>query len=94
MSLPSRAFRWTIRGRVQGVGFRWFVRRAAEQSGVVGRVRNRRDGTVEILVAGDDSAVGSFRRQVEQGPPGAVVRGMDEEEMTPAPSWSRFEIGF
>lgn len=67
-----------VRGRVQGVGFRWFVRERASALGVIGWVRNRPDGAVEIAAEGTPDAIGRLRRLVERGPDGAVVSAIDE----------------
>ena len=67
-----------IHGRVQGVGFRWFVREAARRLDLAGWVRNRPEGSVEVAAEGDDTAVESLRRAIEHGPPGAMVRSVDE----------------
>jgi acylphosphatase len=62
-----------IRGRVQGVGFRDAMRREAERLGVTGWVRNRRDGTVEAVVAGNADAVSAIVAWAHRGPPAAKV---------------------
>jgi acylphosphatase len=62
-----------IRGRVQGVGFRDAMRWEAERLGVTGWVRNRRDGTVEAVVAGDNATVAEIVRWAHRGPPAAQV---------------------
>jgi acylphosphatase len=62
-----------IRGRVQGVGFRDAMRWEAERLGVTGWVRNRRDGTVEAVVAGDTEAVSAIVAWAHRGPPAARV---------------------
>lgn len=62
-----------IHGRVQGVGFRDSMRREAERLGVTGWVRNRRDGTVEAVVAGSAAAVTEIVQWVHRGPPAAQV---------------------
>jgi len=67
-----------VRGRVQGVGFRWFVRERASALGVIGWVRNRPDGAVEIAAEGTPDAIDRLRRLVERGPDGAVVSAIDE----------------
>jgi acylphosphatase len=69
--------RLTVRGRVQGVGFRWFVVRAAESRGVAGWVANRPDGTVEMVLEGEPEAVESVQRLVRDGPRGARVDGIE-----------------
>ena len=70
-----------VRGRVQGVGYRWFVREAARQLGLAGWVRNRPDGSVEIVADGDGAALGSLRHALEQGPPGASVATVDAADV-------------
>ncbi len=67
-----------VRGRVQGVGFRWFVRETATALGLAGRVRNRSDGTVEVEAEGDDAAIADLRRELAKGPRGAAVEAVDE----------------
>jgi acylphosphatase len=87
-----RAVRLRLTGRVQGVGFRWFVREAARELGVAGRVRNLPDGSVEALAAGDPAALASFRERLRDGPPGARVAKIEEQELAPVPDWEGFEI--
>ena len=67
-----------VRGRVQGVGFRWFVRVQARRLGLSGWVFNAPDGSVEIAASGDQSKLDELRRAVGRGPDGAVVEGLDE----------------
>ena len=67
------ARRLVIRGRVQGVGYRMAMTDAAVALGVNGWVRNRRDGTVEALVQGDEAVVGRLLAWCRRGPPGARV---------------------
>jgi acylphosphatase len=71
-----------VRGRVQGVGFRWFVRERARQLGVRGWVRNRPDGSVEVEAAGDTASLEQLKRWLTAGPPGARISGVDD---LPAP---------
>jgi acylphosphatase len=65
-----------IRGRVQGVGFRWFVQREARALGLRGWVANRPDGNVELAAGGDALALGKLEQIARKGPPGAVVDGV------------------
>lgn len=65
--------RLSITGRVQGVGFRYHLERTARRHGARGWVRNRRDGSVEAVVQGDDAAVNAVIDWAKRGPPGAVV---------------------
>lgn len=62
-----------ISGRVQGVGFRWFVLEKARELRLAGWVKNRRDGNVEIAAAGDAEALKTFEAAVRRGPSGARV---------------------
>jgi acylphosphatase len=70
-----------IVGRVQGVGFRWFVREEARRLGLSGWVTNLPNGEVEVRAGGEDRAVERLRRALEVGPTGAeveVLRDVDE----------------
>lgn len=67
------AIHLSIVGRVQGVGFRWFVRVAARRLGLSGWVRNCNDGTVELAASGPPEKLAEFRRRVSRGPEGAQV---------------------
>lgn len=62
-----------IRGRVQGVGFRWFVREEATALGLSGWVKNCPDGSVEVAADGPKGALESFRARLLEGPPHAHV---------------------
>ena len=75
-----RIVRLTISGRVQGVGFRYFVEREAERRKLEGWVRNRRDGAVEALIAGAPEAVAAMAEACRRGPPGAAVDAVDVRE--------------
>ena len=81
-----------LSGRVQGVGFRYFTRRAAEGLELVGWVKNLPSGEVEVRAAGPPAALDSLRRQLRTGPPGSRVDGLSESELAAAGEWTRFEI--
>jgi acylphosphatase len=78
-----------ISGNVQGVGYRAWVIRTARGMGLDGWVRNRSDGTVEVLVAGDTASVEELLRQCRRGPRGATVTRIDEALADPPE-----EVGF
>lgn len=65
-----------VDGRVQGVGFRWFVREHARRIEVAGWVRNNPDGSVELYASGADAALRELLDIVSRGPAGAAVREM------------------
>ena len=62
-----------VRGRVQGVGFRWYVVEKARQLRLAGWVRNKPDGNVEVAAAGEADALARLEKAVSAGPPGAKV---------------------
>lgn len=70
----------TIRGRVQGVGYRAFVEYEALKRDLEGWVRNRRDGTVEALFAGEVTKVAEVVDECRYGPPGARVDALDQRD--------------
>jgi acylphosphatase len=75
--------RLIVHGRVQGVGFRWAIARAAESRGVSGWAANRADGTVEAVLEGEPEAVESVLRLSREGPRGAQVERVDVAEEEP-----------
>jgi len=70
--------RWMVRGRVQGVGFRWFVWREADRLGLGGFARNLRDGAVEVVSQGPDEALDRFAQALRRGPSGARVDALEQ----------------
>lgn len=76
MALQARL---TITGRVQGVGYRDWALATGRRLGVAGWVRNRGDGAVEVLIVGDDAAVGAMIVACRRGPPLAMVDSIDVE---------------
>ena len=78
-------------GRVQGVGFRYALERAAEARGVTGWVRNRADGILEAVFEGEPEAVESLVRFCGEGPRGAAVERVEVFEEEPE-GLSRFDV--
>jgi acylphosphatase len=73
-----------VRGKVQGVGFRWFVRERARTLGLTGWVRNRDDGSVEVVATGDEAALSQLRTLLGSGPSGARVTIVEDQQGEPA----------
>ncbi|MFQ5926900.1 MAG: acylphosphatase [Terriglobia bacterium] len=83
--------RYRVSGFVQGVGFRFFVERVARQLGVGGYVKNLRDGRVEVYAIGAPDQLHELKRRLGEGPRGARVRSVEEEE---APLVERYRQRF
>lgn len=81
-----------IRGRVQGVGFRYFVLSAAMEIHLKGWVRNRRDGSVEVLAEGTKENLEKLFRALQRGPSSSNVTDVDPEWGDASGEFSRFEI--
>lgn len=80
--MAGRAYR--VRGRVQGVGFRWWLQRAASRLAVVGWVRNEADGSVAVAAWGTNEALADLEELLGKGPAGARVDAV-ERLADPAP---------
>lgn len=78
-----RAKRLVIGGKVQGVGFRFWLRAEASRLGVAGWVRNRKNGAVEALLYGPIDAVEELARLCRRGPRGAEVSSIEEAMADP-----------
>ena len=83
---------YIVRGRVQGVGFRWFVEREARTLGIAGWVRNRMDGTVEVLAMGTREQLSQLHSHLRQGPRAARVDEVDVSEAQPVEGLNTFRI--
>ena len=86
------ARRYIVRGRVQGVGYRWFVDHEARQLGLVGWVRNNFDGTVEVLAMGSEQQQTALRRKLREGPRAARVDEVQESPAEPVDGLTTFRI--
>ena len=81
-------------GTVQGVGFRYFVKKKADQMGVKGFVRNLPDGTVEVMAEGEKEVLEKFLEEIENGPPLAEVTHMAYEFSNKEGGFTSFEIQY
>ena len=79
-------------GRVQGVGFRWFVVQAARRVGLRGEVRNLPDGSVEVLAQGDREKLTVLERELRNGPPASIVERVDPVTVDEECEFDGFEI--
>ncbi len=86
------ARRYIVRGRVQGVGFRWFVDHEARSLGLAGWVRNNIDGTVEALAMGSNEQHTAFAAKLRQGPSAARVDEVTELPAEPVDGLTTFRI--
>jgi acylphosphatase len=83
-----------VHGHVQGVSFRYYARRRACELGVTGYVRNRWDGTVEVVAEGRRSDLEELLAFLHVGPPGAVVTQVDTQWPIPTNAFDRFEVRY
>lgn len=90
----TQACRFRVRGRVQGVGFRYTTLHAARMLGVDGWVRNRGDGSVEVWAQGPLEALRRLRVFLASGPRGARVDSVVADEVEPDPALSGFDLVF
>ncbi len=86
------ARRYLVTGRVQGVGFRWFVEKEASDLGLAGWVRNRQDGTVEVMAAGPNEQLNKLYSKLQQGPRAARVDRVEVDEVENAEGLKSFRI--
>ncbi len=87
-----RAKHYLVRGRVQGVGYRYFALRAAERLGVKGFVRNLYNGEVEVHAEADEVALASFKQELERGPRMGRVTEVVESELPVSGLYASFLI--
>ena len=76
----KQAKRWFISGRVQGVGFRYFVQKRAVELGLAGWARNLEDGRVEVYAVGAQKKLSEFAAALHAGPPMSDVRTVEERD--------------
>lgn len=88
------AIQMTIRGRVQGVGFRYYTHREARRRNLGGWVKNKYDGTVEVYAEGPEEQITEFERWLRQGPPAAHVTDVSVRRPHPTEAYPRFTIEY
>ncbi len=86
------ARRFIVRGRVQGVGFRYFALRRARDLALTGTVRNLPDGSVEAVAEGSLDAIAGFRAELEHGPSYSHVTSVDEFEAPLTGRYKDFDV--
>jgi acylphosphatase len=89
---PIEARRFLVRGRVQGVGFRWFVEREARSLGIAGWVRNNHDGSVEVFAEGTRDQLSGLHARLREGPRAARVDAVDVSEAKVVDGLNSFRI--
>jgi acylphosphatase len=82
----------TVRGRVQGVGFRYYVMRMANRQGLTGWVANEADGSVRCVIEGSPDELELIETMLRHGPPGAVVEAVQAVRMPATGRFERFEV--
>src|SRR6266700_1634333 len=87
-----QARRFLVRGRVQGVGFRWFVEREAHILGIAGWVRNNHDGSVEVLAQGTRDQLSGLHGRLREGPRAARVVAVEVSAATQVAGLNSFRI--
>jgi acylphosphatase len=88
---PLAARRWFVRGRVQGVGYRYFAQEAASGLGLAGYARNLDDGRVEVYASGPADKLSELAGRLRLGPRWSDVHGVEEREAE-VETRSSFEI--
>lgn len=83
-----------VRGMVQGVSFRYYTQREARRLGLRGYVRNRSDGSVEVVAEGPRRAVEELYTWLHSGPPMAEVREVEASWEAPSGQWGSFEVRY
>jgi len=92
MTTTKVAWKFLIRGQVQGVGYRFFAQRAAARHQVLGHVRNCADGSVEVVAEGPANAVDEFKKDLAAGPQWSRVEQVEEINLEPTGNYASFRI--
>ena len=92
--MEDKRYHILVYGIVQGVGYRYFAYRVANELGISGFVRNLRDGSVEVMAQGDEQSLTEFVDKLRKGPISAMVTDIKITELPVDPTLKRFEIKF
>jgi acylphosphatase len=90
--LEDRRLEATVHGRVQGVGFRWFVTRRATRLGLTGWTTNEQDGSVRVVAEGSPQALDQLLKDLHAGPSGANVERVEANRLPAAGDLRGFNI--
>ncbi|MFA5328780.1 MAG: acylphosphatase [Prolixibacteraceae bacterium] len=90
--MPVKSVSIVVKGRVQGVGFRYFAQYRAEQLNITGWVRNTPDGNVEIEATGEPENMNAFIDRIKIGPSRSIVQSISVSEFTPTRTFTNFTI--
>jgi acylphosphatase len=90
--MPVKSMYLIISGRVQGVGFRYFVRQKALEMQISGWVKNTSDGKLEIEAEGENQNLDAFIEWMRIGPSRAIIRSFSNSEITPIRNFTNFII--
>lgn len=92
--VPVKTYHYTIKGRVQGVAFRFYTVREAEKYGISGTVRNLWNGDVEVYAQGDEASIVQFELFLHTGPRAARVDKLEKEVIDQAEVCKGFDISW
>jgi len=91
----KKALHIIVQGRVQGVGYRWFAREAANRLNINGFVRNLPNGDVEVVAVGEEENIDQFVLELKRGPAFAYVTNMKMQPLSPdEATYDSFEVTF
>jgi acylphosphatase len=91
-SIPEKRLHARVLGRVQGVGFRYYVMTTAGELGLTGWVRNRRDGTVEVIAEGELDRLRSLVKALERGSRSSAVQEVKADLQPPSGEFDSFYV--
>jgi len=92
MSIKNRRAELVVHGDVQGVSYRYFARDIAKKMGVKGWIRNEADGSITIIIEGDDDRVSNFVNWCKQGSPMSTIKDVEIKDSKYSGLFKNFEI--